>query len=219
MRIYGDLEIKGGRIPSLVFVDKDGLRMELIPRKDDDYEVLVDVILEGAKSDRSDVDVSCTEKFVNNMRPEKKEENISDKFNDIRNKQENEMSHTIADVSVNKVIKFESPIKIGPIGPSKPIMKIRNCVDENGNKMGGSVESIGFHIGWQDGPVKENGVNGAQVEEVLLACKARLKFLNSGDFKCMENDMAIGSIANAIQILDSRTKDRIERGVEGKNEK
>ena len=71
-----------------------------------------------------------------------------------------------------------------------------------------------FTIKFQDGTVKDNGVNGLQVEEALLQCIKRISELNA-KVPCPENCYAMEAIHRAIQELEVRTKDREERGVEG----
>jgi len=77
------------------------------------------------------------------------------------------------------------------------------------------VNSLSFTI--QNGPVKENGVNGCQVNEVIEAAKIIIEGLNKS-FPCRENAMVITKLDEALMWLDKRTKDREARGVEGKSE-
>ena len=79
------------------------------------------------------------------------------------------------------------------------------CVQEN---------RIEFVI--QDGPIKEAGINGVQVTDMLLFCKEIYKSLNKA-YPCRENALTITKIEEAIHWQDARTKDRESRGVEGKN--
>ena len=74
------------------------------------------------------------------------------------------------------------------------------------------------NITFQSGPVPENGMNGATIEALLTICKHRLETFQSGNFPCMENDVAINHIRQAISILNQRTEDRMIRQVEGKEE-
>ena len=74
------------------------------------------------------------------------------------------------------------------------------------------VNSLSFTI--QNGPVKENGVNGCQVDTVIAAAKTILEGLNA-KFPCRENACAITKLDEAVQWLNARTKNREERGVEG----
>jgi hypothetical protein len=70
---------------------------------------------------------------------------------------------------------------------------------------------------FQLGTVPEAGRNGTTNECVLAAVVHRLKFLN-GKFPCRENALAITKLEEALMWLEARTKNRIERGVEGKHE-
>ena len=76
------------------------------------------------------------------------------------------------------------------------------------------VNSISFTL--QNGPIKEVGVNGCQVDTLIYAAKAILEGLNK-NFPCHENEMAINKLQAAIDWMDERTKDREKRGVEGTN--
>jgi hypothetical protein len=73
-------------------------------------------------------------------------------------------------------------------------------------------------VSFQNGPIKENGVNGVQIEDLLAICKDRLECFQAGPFSCSENQDALDFIKHAIDILDERTAKRRARGVEGKNE-
>lgn len=70
-------------------------------------------------------------------------------------------------------------------------------------------------IVFQKGPVKEAGVNGCFMEDLIAICIDRLEAFQAGDFACVENAMAADSLKSALFSLDIRTKDRQERGVEG----
>lgn len=70
-------------------------------------------------------------------------------------------------------------------------------------------------IFFQHGPIKENGVNGIQNEDLLAIVIDRLEGFQSGDFACEENAEAKEAIELALSILQKRTQKRKERGVEG----
>jgi hypothetical protein len=74
------------------------------------------------------------------------------------------------------------------------------------------VNSLSFTL--QNGPVKENGVNGCQVDTVIAAAKAILEGLNKNS-PCRENSSAITKLDEALMWLEKRTKDREQRNVEG----
>ncbi|MCA4232772.1 hypothetical protein [Acinetobacter baumannii] len=71
-------------------------------------------------------------------------------------------------------------------------------------------------IHFQNGPVKENGVNGVTNEALLAIVIHRTKILND-KFPCDENKRAISYMENALALFEQRTKDRQARGVEGLN--
>lgn len=97
-----------------------------------------------------------------------------------------------------------------------------NNTDKDGNPAGGHVEGKGLHIIWQDGPLgrgeDKKVPNGAFVETVIAAAKQRIEFYQSANdkkFWCRTNFQAIKKLEEALEWLDSRTKDREEREVEG----
>jgi hypothetical protein len=69
---------------------------------------------------------------------------------------------------------------------------------------------------FQEGPVKEVGVNGAQVDDVLAVCLEKIKGFNA-NFACTENTYAIQHIQEALFWLRERKENREKRGVEGFN--
>ena len=80
------------------------------------------------------------------------------------------------------------------------------------------MSSAHVYIKWQEGPVKEAGINGVQVEEVLQLCIDRLKELNVDPYRNRETSLAITDLEGAQNWLNRRTRDREERGVEGTSE-
>lgn len=68
---------------------------------------------------------------------------------------------------------------------------------------------------FQNGPIKEFGVNGVTQEALLAIVIDRLRSFQSGPFACNENLMALNSCRTALWILQQRTRARIARGVEG----
>ena len=77
-----------------------------------------------------------------------------------------------------------------------------------------AVNMISFRI--QDGPIKENGVNGCQVDTMISATILIIRELNK-KFHCRENDEALLSLNLSLIWLRKRKKDREKRGVEGHN--
>ena len=74
--------------------------------------------------------------------------------------------------------------------------------------------SLSFTL--QNGPIKENGVNGCQVDTLIYAAKEILSGLDE-KFPASHNKKAIGHLMLAIAALDKRKEDREKRGVEGLN--
>lgn len=79
-------------------------------------------------------------------------------------------------------------------------------------------ENIHTEINFQNGAVKENGVNGITSEALLAILIHRTEVLNAR-FPCQENEDALTGLIGALDAFESRTKDRINRGVEGLEKK
>ncbi|MEC8057316.1 MAG: hypothetical protein VX136_09420 [Pseudomonadota bacterium] len=77
-------------------------------------------------------------------------------------------------------------------------------------------EKFTVDISFQNGPVKEHGVNGITNEALLAIILHRLRVLNQA-YPCRENSLAITNIEQGLMWLEQRTKDRQKRGVEGFN--
>jgi hypothetical protein len=76
------------------------------------------------------------------------------------------------------------------------------------------VNSLAFTI--QNGPIKEVGKNGCQVEDVMAVAKHIVEELNK-KFPCRENSMVITKLDEAIMWSKKRTADRQARNVEGQS--
>ena len=70
-------------------------------------------------------------------------------------------------------------------------------------------------IHFQEGPIKECGVNGVMNEDLLVMVVRRLEGFQNSEFKCRENAMAITKLEEALLWLHKRTMGRENRGVEG----
>lgn len=75
--------------------------------------------------------------------------------------------------------------------------------------------SISFTM--QNQPIKECGVNGCQVDELIGAAKVILEGLNK-KFPCRQNAIAITKLEEAMHWLTDRRNDRERRSVEGTNQ-
>jgi hypothetical protein len=72
-------------------------------------------------------------------------------------------------------------------------------------------------VNFQNGPIKENEVNGCGNEDLIAIVIDRLQGFQSGAFNCRENAIALTKLEEALLWLNYRTNKRIARGVEGKN--
>jgi hypothetical protein len=70
-------------------------------------------------------------------------------------------------------------------------------------------------IHFQEGPIKEFGVNGITGEALLAIEIDRLRGFQSGPFACADNQEALEHCEAALRVLQRRTLARIARGVEG----
>jgi hypothetical protein len=76
--------------------------------------------------------------------------------------------------------------------------------------------SISFTL--QKGPVKEVGLNGCQVDTLIHVAKRMLEEfqnMDEGKYRNRHNAIAITKLEEAIHRLDDRSRERVERGVEG----
>lgn len=72
-----------------------------------------------------------------------------------------------------------------------------------------------LEIVFQNGPIKEVGVNGITNEALLAIVRDRLEGFQTGPYKCRENELALVKIEEAQHWLSHRTWEREQRGVEG----
>lgn len=74
------------------------------------------------------------------------------------------------------------------------------------------------HASFQNGPIKENGVNGCHHEDLIAIVIDRLRSFQEGKWSCRENALALTKLEEALHWLKHRTNARIARGVEGTNQ-
>ena len=82
------------------------------------------------------------------------------------------------------------------------------------------MEVAGLHpkiatVLFQNGPIKEVGVNGVTQEALLAIVIDRLRSFQAGPFACQANAEALAFCDDALKQLQIRTVERIKRGVEG----
>lgn len=90
---------------------------------------------------------------------------------------------------------------------------------DTGDPSGHTMLRESIDIQFQNGPIKEVGVNGISGEALLAIVEDRLKSFQAGPFSCRENALALTHIQEAIHWLHHRTNERLQRGVEGTNNK
>lgn len=66
----------------------------------------------------------------------------------------------------------------------------------------------------QMGGVKENGVNGCQIDDMLTFALGTLQAMNK-KYPCRENSLAITKLEECLLWLDARRKERERRRAEG----
>lgn len=76
-----------------------------------------------------------------------------------------------------------------------------------------------FVLGFQNGPIKEEGVNGVTQEALTAIVQHRLECFQNGPYACHDNQMALDRLHEAKHWLFKRTLDRMQRGVEGTHKK
>lgn len=86
------------------------------------------------------------------------------------------------------------------------------------SKVDGLPEN-GVRVNFQNGPIKEFGVNGVTQEALLAIVIDRLECFQAGPFKCKANETALTASRLALWHLQTRTRERIARGVEGTHQK
>ncbi len=73
-------------------------------------------------------------------------------------------------------------------------------------------------VDFQEGPIKECGVNGVANEDLIAMVICRLEHFQKSEFSCRDNAIAITKLEEALLWLRKRTMGREQRGVEGTHE-
>jgi len=80
-----------------------------------------------------------------------------------------------------------------------------------GHDVHGTLLEIVFHTG----PFENDMPKGITGEALLAILIDRLQSFQAGPFNCRENAIAVTHLQDAMHWLQHRTRDRLERGVEG----
>ncbi len=78
----------------------------------------------------------------------------------------------------------------------------------------GQISTVSFQI--QSGPIKEFGVNGCQIDDVIEWVKDKIEEFNKA-FPCRENSLIVTKLDEALLWSMKRKLDREKRQVEGTN--
>lgn len=68
----------------------------------------------------------------------------------------------------------------------------------------------------QDGPIKENGVNGCQVDVLFYLLRGIFTEFQR-NYPCPENAKILAHLGSSIMLLEERTRRRTKAGTEGTN--
>ena len=77
------------------------------------------------------------------------------------------------------------------------------------------IPEVYVKVKFQNGAIKESGVNGCQNEDLIAIVIDRLRGFQSGDFAYKDNAMTLTKLEEALVWSRKRTQDRVNRGVEG----
>ena len=131
-------------------------------------------------------------------------------------------NHIVKGDSANHQLKIEVTDDVGVGGANHRYEIIGfdtktnpSATDHQGYKRSYSRETILF----QNGPIKEVGVNGVTHEALLAIIIDRLKSFQAGPFACDDNNQALLACEDALYFLQTRTRKRMERGVEGTHQR
>lgn len=68
---------------------------------------------------------------------------------------------------------------------------------------------------FQNGPIKEAGINGLFNEDLIAIVIDRLEHFQNSEFHCKENNKAIEKLQESLMWLRKRTNGRKQKGIEG----
>ena len=120
-----------------------------------------------------------------------------------------ELVHPLLTQNYTKIL-YEDPFKFN----APHLFKVIKAEPETTGKNKGNNLVVGV-VHFQEGPIKENGVNGVANEDLLGMVLVRLEHFQNSEYKCRENAIAITKLEEALMWLRKRTNSRIKRNVEG----
>lgn len=98
--------------------------------------------------------------------------------------------------------------------PKEQLFNAPHTFEVTNAHTGEEIQTIHF----QEGPIKECGVNGVANEDLIGMVICRLEHFQNSPFHCTENLMAIDSLKETLMWLRARTNIRKARGVAGTNQ-
>ena len=119
------------------------------------------------------------------------------------------LNHDLLTQDYTKIL-FETPCKFN----APHLFKVIKAEPETTGKNKGNNLVVGL-VHFQEGPIKENGVNGVANEDLIGMVLCRLECFQNSEYKCRENAIAITKLEEALMWLRKRTNSRIKRNVEG----
>ena len=112
----------------------------------------------------------------------------------------------------------------------KSLKAVSDLVEERGGYIFNSLKDLAKNINVekektgvvvkmtiQSDPIPQVGINGIQASDMIVYIKGLFQSLDNA-YPCRENERTIDALKEAQRFQIERTKDREERGVEGKNE-
>lgn len=115
---------------------------------------------------------------------------------------------------VNQTLEIRITDEPGPGGANHVYQIVQAKPDSEGE----FCKILGL-IKFQNGGIKEAGVNGLTHEVMLAIVADRLESFQAGPYACHENRMALSYLKDALGCLKDRTYARERRGVEGTSSK
>lgn len=109
----------------------------------------------------------------------------------------------------------ESPEEMRYNAPYNFLVVETKPITEGLPTSGEGMPNVLAEIHFQEGPIKECGVNGVCNEDLIAMVICRLEHFQKSGFACRENALAITKLEEALLWLRKRTIGRENRGVEG----
>lgn len=120
-----------------------------------------------------------------------------------------ELVHPLLTQNYTKIL-HEDPFRFN----APHLFKVIKAEPEASGEHKGQNLVVGL-VHFQEGPIKECGVNGVANEDLIGMVLARLLSFQKSEYKCKENAEAVKCLMKALEWLRKRTNGRVKRGVEG----